>query len=144
MPGTLFGLLACATFLSGCGNPSEDVRLSFCRTLVLTQLPATTPAVWTGVTIDARGYDGLSIRLRFETPSAGEAVCGYPWRSVEDTALTLADPLAAYGTSPTSLEMNGRLLSRPALAKAIKDAVVLQARGLAGQIRAALPASAGH
>lgn len=130
-PG-IIGLLACGALLSGCGEVPEDVRLGFCRALVRTQVPAQTSVVWTGAAIK-QGVGDLLIRLRFETPSAREAVCAYPYRAVDDTALTLVDPLAAYGTSPTSLTLDGRALSRAALATAIKEAMVLQVRSLTSQ-----------
>jgi homospermidine synthase len=40
------------------------------------------------------------------------SACHYAYEAVDDTALTLADPLSAYATLPFKMTLNGRELSK--------------------------------
>ncbi len=128
----LVGLAA----LTGCSGPGEDVRIQFCKDLMLTQLDAPQTVRWTSSRAVPRGHEDLAVTLRFEaegsggTPTQMEAVCYYRYNAVDDTAVTLADPLSAYSTSPSRATLNGRELSRQGLATAVKDAVIDQGKAL--------------
>lgn len=50
----------------------------------------------------------------------------YVYNAVDDTALTLSDPLSAYSTSPSEMTLNGQPLSRAVLARTIRDAMAKQ------------------
>ncbi|GAB0150145.1 MULTISPECIES: hypothetical protein [Marichromatium] len=120
---TLFG----AVLLAGCSAPGEDVRVTLCKGLVLTQGAASD---WQIETRLPAQYRDLEVRLQF-TDGAGRqasAQCFYPYRAVEDDALALADPLSVYGTAPTRLRIDGREFSRQALAEAVSAAMGAQAR----------------
>ncbi len=124
------GLLA-AVLVAGCGPAGEDVRVSYCKRLLLSQLPALGLAQaghrWISADAEPRGYEHLRVALRLEAANAqGEmtpahAVCFYDYDAVDDTAMTLADPLTSYSTSPSRMTVNGRALSRSQLTRAKRD-----------------------
>ncbi|AHF05574.1 hypothetical protein MARPU_12070 [Marichromatium purpuratum 984] len=133
----LFG----AALLAGCSAPGEDVRVTLCKGLVLTQGAASD---WRVETDQPGQYQDLEIRLQF-TDGAGRranAQCLYPYRAVEDDALALADPLSVYGTAPTRLRIDGREFSRRALAEAVSAAMGAQAREWADGVREGLEQAA--
>ncbi|WP_295402149.1 hypothetical protein [uncultured Thiocystis sp.] len=80
--------------------------------------------------------DHLAVNLRFEAqPRDGDgkpmqATCFYRYDAVEDTALILADPLAAYATSPYGMTLNGKAIGNPLLAEGIGRAMLKQGRAL--------------
>lgn len=126
---SLLGLL----LIAGCGPAGEDVRVSYCKRLLLSQLPALDLSAaghrWIAADTDPRGYEHLRVALRLEAPNArGEmtpahGVCFYDYDAVDDTAVTLADPLSAYSTSPSRMVVNGKALGRERLARAKLDAL---------------------
>jgi hypothetical protein len=123
----LMGLVA---FTSGCSGPREDVRVTLCKDMVSTQLATGTPPItWTETKTETRGYQYAAVRLRFSTSGQnGHAICYYDYDANDDTAVTLADPISAYSTSPSKMTLNGRTLSRSDLARAVKDAMLKQGR----------------
>lgn len=134
-------LLAAVTMTSGCSGSREDVRISFCKQLVLTQVAVPGSVRWTSVTTHPRTHDGLAVVLGFEATDPGgasrsrQASCHYRYNQVDDTALTLADPLSAYATSPESMTIDGAMLPRSVLAEAVKNAVVMQGRAAIDRAR---------
>jgi hypothetical protein len=94
---------------------------------------------WTGNETQTPGYEHAAVKLRFTAQGrAGEAVCYYNYNAVEDTALTLSEPLSAYSTSPYEMSLNGRVLSRSALARTIKDAMAKQGKELVDRVKKGL------
>jgi hypothetical protein len=82
-----------------------------------------------------RGYEHAEVRLRFTSGvGQGDAACYYRYDAVDDTALTLADPLAAYSTSPSRMVLDGKELSRSVLAQTVKDAMLKQGRALVDEV----------
>lgn len=123
---------------AGCSGSREDVRISFCKQLVMTQVDQPGSVRWTRVETDPQGYSGLSVVLGFEAGGAGQprqAVCHYRYNAVDDTALLLSDPLSAYATSPETMTIDGDRLAQPALAKAVKDAMLQQGKALIDRMR---------
>jgi hypothetical protein len=119
--------LLTAVGLTGCPNPRQDVRLSLCQDMVTGQLGA--EPTWQGNEIQIRGYEDAVVRLRFTSSAgAGRAECAYKHAKGEDTAITLANPIEAYSTSPTRMTLNGRTLTGPELARAIQQAMGKQGR----------------
>ncbi len=59
-----------------------------------------------------------------------QASCLYRYNAVDDTALTLSDPLSAYSTSPETMTIDGETLSRSALAEAVKQAMITQGKAI--------------
>jgi len=136
-PHLLIPLVLIATGLTGCSNPREDVRLSLCKDMVTGQLGAE-PA-WQGNEIQIRGYEDAVISIRFTNhASAGQAECAYKHAKGEDTAITLANPLEAYATSPSRMTLDGRTLTGPELARAIQMALGKQGREFLGRAKETL------
>lgn len=118
----LTSALVIAAGLAGCPNPQEDVRLSLCKDMVTAQLGA--EPTWQGSNVQIRGYEDAVVSLRFtSSDGAGRAECAYKHAKGEDTAITLATPIAAYSTSPSRMTLNGRNLTGPELAHAIQQAL---------------------
>lgn len=134
--------LACALSvavlaLAGCSDAREDVRVTLCKDMAAVELGAT--PVWQGSEVATDGYQGATVTLRFSAADGdGRAVCHYEYDAVEDTALILANPIEAYATSPSKMVLNGRPLTGPALAEAVKRAMQKQGRELVEQARDAL------
>ena len=120
------GALAGVLVLAGCSGSTEDVRITLCKDMVLARLNP--PSVqWTAVTT-APG-DDLAVGLRFAVGGRdGRATCRYRYDAVDDTVLTLADPLSAYSTSPYRMTLDGRAVVNPQLAETIKQAMLKQGR----------------
>ena len=129
-----------ALLAAGCGdNSREDVRVSFCKQLVLTQVAVPATVRWTRVATDPRRYAGLVVSLGFdEDGRSRQATCEYRYDAVEDTAQHLADPLSAYATSPRTMTIDGQALSRQALATAIGQAMLREGRDLIERARQGL------
>jgi hypothetical protein len=106
--------------------------------LVTTQVALPASVRWTHVATQPRGHSGLSVLLGFETDGASgtrQAMCHYRYNAVDDTALTLSDPLSAYSTSPETLMIDGESLSRSALAAAVKQAVIAQGKATLDRVQ---------
>jgi hypothetical protein len=126
LAGGLAGVFVGVLILAGCAGGTEDVRITLCKDMVLARLNA--PSVqWTAVTT-APG-DDLAVDLRFAADGRdGRATCRYRYNAIDDTALTLADPLSAYATSPYRMTLDGREIANPQLAETIKQAMLAQGR----------------
>ena len=123
------GALIFALVTAGCSDSREDVRVTLCKDMVITQLAPAQSVTWKEAKTETRGYEYAAAKLQFSTPSGeGQAVCYYNYNTVDETALTISDPLSAYSTSPFKMTLNGETLSRPALAQAIKNAMLKQGR----------------
>jgi hypothetical protein len=132
-PGIIVALATASVLVASCSGSREDVRVSFCKALVSTQVASPGAIRWTGVETNPRGHSGLTVVLGFESDDAGrprQASCHYRYNAVEDTALTLSDPLSVYSTSPETMTIDGQPLSRPALAEAVKRAMIAQGKAL--------------
>jgi hypothetical protein len=126
------GVLTVALVTAGCsGSPGEDVRITLCKDMVSTRLGGSQTVAWQDARAETRGHEHAAVRLRFSAAGGdGNAACYYKYNAVEDTALTLSDPLSAYSTSPYEMTLNGKTLSRSELAQAIKQAMLKQGREL--------------
>lgn len=123
----VLSVLAAVLVATGCSNPREDVRVTLCKDIVTVQLG---PSVnLQGADTQTKGYEYAAVRVRYAAQSGeGQAVCYFNYNEVEDTALTLSDPLSAYATSPFEVTIGGQKLSRPGLAEAVKQAMLKQGR----------------
>jgi len=133
--------LALAPLLAACADAREEPHLRFCRQLTLTQLAPASAVVWTAHHHEARGYDGLTVTLQFESGPARQSRtsrCHYAYQAADDTALTLADPLAAYASAPTAMSLDDQPLTREALARAVRDALLAQGRAAVAHARQGL------
>lgn len=137
------GILA----LSGCSSPREDVRVTLCKDLVLVLTDGQQPVTWTQTHANARGVQGLTVDLTFATagsadPRATSARCHYRYDARDDTALTLADPMSAYSTSPYRMTLGDREIRNPELAQAIAAAMRKQGREFVDRAREGLDRAA--
>lgn len=111
----------------GCSGAGQDVRVTLCKDIVAVRTGAA-PA-FEAPEIRTRGYQGAEVRLAYRVGDRpGRATCFYAHDAVEDTADQLANPLRAYATSPERVIIAGEALSRPALAQAVKQAMLKQGR----------------
>ncbi len=132
-PGLILALATASFLAASCTGSREDVRVSFCKSLVTTQVGSPSSIRWTGVETKPRSHSGLTVLLGFESDGVSrprQATCHYRYNAVEDTALTLTDPLSAYSTSPETMTIDGESLSRPALAEAVKQAMISQGKAI--------------
>lgn len=143
MPRSNRPLLSCAALATGavllaCSDPREDVRLTLCKDMVAVELGAA-PS-WQGSEVQIRGYQGATLRVRFATEDGGvgQAACEYEYDAVDDTALTLVNPIEAYSTSPAKMTLDGRTLVGPELARAVKRAMQKQGRDFVDRARETL------
>jgi hypothetical protein len=111
-------LIAATGTLAGCSGSTEDVRVSLCKNLSTALQPSAQSIEFTGgentfnrpsyavtgLTFDVVDSDGKRTSMR--------SACHYAYEALDDTALTLADPLSAYATLPFKMTLNGRELSK--------------------------------
>jgi hypothetical protein len=120
-------LISAALVVASCSNPQEDVRVTLCKDIVSTQGGPSVALV--GTDTQTKGHEHAAVRVRFSTQGREAlAVCYYDYDAVDDTALHLSDPLSAYATSPYEVVIDGKKLSRPGLAEAVKQAMLKQGR----------------
>lgn len=121
----------------GCSNPREDVRLTLCKDMVAVEL-GTVPT-WQGSEVQTRGYNGAVVTVRFADAGGDKrADCFYKYDAKDDTALTLANPIEAYSTSPSKMILDGRTLEGRDLARAVKRAMEKQGREFVDRAKGAL------
>jgi len=137
-PRALFTLAAALT-LAACSGSGEDVRVTLCKDLVAVQLGDSAARNWTQTATETRGYEYATVKLHWSGPdSDGSATCYYDYNAVEDTAMALSDPLSSYAASPSKMVLNAKTLSRPALAEAVKQAMLKQGRSLVDGVKKTL------
>ncbi|TVQ93022.1 MAG: hypothetical protein EA400_02935 [Chromatiaceae bacterium] len=138
------GATASLLLLAGCGgSPGEDVRVTLCKDIVAVQAGGAVSIQ--SASAQTRGYQDAIVRVRYDRGgNPGEAICYFPYRAVDDTGQTLADPLSAYGTSPTGVTFDGQPLSGPQLAEAIRQAMLRQGRAAADRARSAVQQAIGR
>ncbi len=98
-------LLGVVVAISGCSGGTEDVRISFCRDLMSNHLGQVN---WTGADYRVQEPEFAEITLTHE---GGTAACYYDRTLIEDSAMTLSDPLSAYATTPYKITVNGKDVS---------------------------------
>lgn len=119
--------LSVGLLVSGCSSPTEDVRVTLCKNIVLKETGPS--ATIKGADTETKGYEHAAVRVRYSSQGRdGEAVCYYEYNAQENTALQLSDPLSAYATSPFEVKIDGKTLTRPGLASAVKGAVTQQGK----------------
>lgn len=127
LPATAALLLLSILLAAGCSGVGEDVRVTLCKDIVAVHSGAA-PAFERAET-RTRGYEHAEVRLTYSIAGEpGSASCFYDHNAVEDTADQLANPLAAYATSPYRVIIGMETLPRPVLAEAIARAMAKQGR----------------
>lgn len=132
-------LLSAEIALTGCSGSREDVRVTLCKDMVAVQLGQSQSITWAAVEIRTQGHEDAAIELRYTAHGrGGEAACHFKYNAVDDTALTLSDPLSAYSTSPSEMTLNGQPLPRAVLARTIMDAMAKQGREFVDRAKKAI------
>ena len=122
-----------AALLSGCPGPNAEVRVTLCQDMTALAL-GTVPA-WRGTDIQLHGYQGAVVEVRFVTDQGeGRAICHYRHLQGDDTALTLANPIEAYATAPSSLIVNERELRSTELTRFMEQALQQQGRAFIDRV----------
>ncbi len=102
--------------LAGCSD-REDPRITLCKNLTTALHPEAQSIEWTGgensfyrpryavtgLTFDVVDSDGNA--------ASKTAACHYAYEALDDTAVTLADPLSAYANLPFKMTLNGKAFS---------------------------------
>lgn len=138
---SLLAATATALILSACSGAGEDVRVTLCKDMVRVQTGGSGGLNWTEAATETRGYDGAAITLRWSGSGSGgdgTAVCTYSYNAVEHNAMALSDPLSSYSASPSKMLLNGKTLSKAALAETIKQAMLKQGRSLIDSLKNAV------
>ena len=95
------------------------------------------------VTLSNQGVETMNFQARVETWTQNDggdqqAVCHYKYDAVDDTAVTLANPIEAYATSPSKMALNERTLTGAELAQLVKRAMQKQGRAFVDRARETL------
>jgi hypothetical protein len=129
-------LLPTALLVTGCSGAGEDVRVRLCKDIVAVQSGAM--PVFDSAETRTRGYEHAQVRLRYSLGGErGSASCFFAHNAVEDTADQLANPLAAYATSPYRVIIDMETLPKQVLATAIGRAMQQQGRAFVEEAGAA-------
>lgn len=130
-------LVLAAGLMAGCSGSDEDVRIRLCKDLASTLTQSTEAPIWKDTRVEMSRAEQLVVLLSFDaqSPPGGQlapmkAACYYRHDAVDETALTVADPMSAYSTSPYRMTLNGKEVRNPRLAEAIKRAMLKQGREL--------------
>jgi len=113
----VLSLLGAAALLGGCSGSTEDVRVTFCKDLTSALKPDAKAIEWMGNDNRFKRPEFAITALTFEvvaqdgSRSGGRSACHYAYEALEDTAVTLADPLSAYATLPFKMTLDGAALS---------------------------------
>lgn len=114
----LVGGLTCGVLIgAGCSGPTEDVRVTLCKNLTTALLADAGSVEWKGNENTFVRPEYAVTALTFEAADAGgsrsdmQSACHYAYEALEDTAITLADPLSAHATLPFKMTFDGSQLS---------------------------------
>lgn len=96
--------------LSACSSETNLQHVPFCQALTANLLGSPRDIAWQDTRKEMHGYDDLKVNLTFHAPGKEDmrAVCFYEYTAPDETALTLANPLSGYATSPYKMTLNGR------------------------------------
>ncbi len=134
-------LPAALSLLAGCSGPTEDVRVKLCKNLTTALQPAAASIDWKGNENSFRRPEYAITSLTFEVTAgdgarrSGRSACHYAYEALEDTAITLADPLSAYATLPFQMTLDDRTLSDAELLQLVNAELRRQGRQLIETLR---------
>jgi hypothetical protein len=115
-------ILSVISILHGCAGSGEDVRIIFCKNLTTTLLGPPEGLTWQESTVEIHRPEYAVTRVNFTHPEKGEgqAACYYDYIIIDETALSLANPISAYDTVPYKMTLQGEPVSKEDLAAAIR------------------------
>jgi hypothetical protein len=129
-------LLAGAGLLAGCSGSTEDVRVTLCKNLTQATQPAAASIEWLANENTFRRPEYAVTGLRFELVdgdgrrSTMTSACHYAYEALDDTAITLADPLSAYANLPFAMTLDGRTLGDAELLRLVNEEQRRQGRAV--------------
>ncbi|MGB1110371.1 MAG: hypothetical protein ACPG4N_08450 [Gammaproteobacteria bacterium] len=119
--------LLCASLLSACSGPVDDVRVSFCKDMAAELLGGPKEMKWTGGENRTPPHDDLSMRLDYiavntdGSETEGNVVCVFELEVEKESSMADLQPLAAYASVPHKVSLNDEGVSAEELAKLIQD-----------------------
>lgn len=121
--------------LTACSGQQQDVRETLCQQLAGQWLFSDLQRDdWQQTESIFNGYEDLQVRVSYSMKdsggedSAGNFSCYYAYETVEENAMTQADPASAYATYPSRVSHNGQTLERAWMADAVNKALLSQGR----------------
>ena len=125
-------LLVGVVNLQGCAVSEEDVRVTFCKNLTVTLLDASAGLTWQEGQNEIHRPEYAVTKVNFSHPGLGDgqAACFYNYIIIDETALSLANPLSAYDTVPYKMTLQGKPVSKEDMAAAIKVEMVRLGKAL--------------
>jgi len=110
-------LLGGALLLSACTGSDEDVRVTFCKSLLIAQLSAPDDVEWEDTKQQIQRPEYAAITVQVE--DGATATCWFEYDAIEETAESHVDPLTAYSTLPYQMSVNGQQLADRVLLDAV-------------------------
>jgi len=135
-------ILAGSIMLPGCSSPTEDVRLTLCKSLVITLIEPPQAVEWKESEDKYVRFEDLVMSLNLEVLTQDDelttmqATCFYEYdEAIEEDAITHTDPLSTYKTVPYKMMLNGESVPKNILHKAVQTAMLNQGKEAVGQIQ---------
>ena len=136
MPGALAaGILMSGLILTGgCSGPTEDVRVTLCKNLTQSLQLSSESIEWKGNENTFKRPEYAIISLSFDVVDrdggrvSRQSACHYAYEELEDTALTLANPMDAHATLPFAMTVDGRALGDAELLRLVNEEQKRQGR----------------
>lgn len=117
--------------LTACSGSTEDVQLTLCKQLagdlVFNDYQKSD---WLAEDMKFKGYEDLEVIVRYKTEAGqGETRCYYTYdNTVEENAMTQANPATAYATYPSKVTQDGKVLQSMMWAKKINEIMLKQGK----------------
>jgi hypothetical protein len=138
----LIPALAGAITLPGCSSPTEDVRITLCKNLVLTLSEPHQAVEWKEIDNKFARFEDLIVSVNGEVltqddePTPIQATCFYEYdEAIEEDGMTHVDPLSTYKTVPYKMLLNGESIPKPVLDQAVQVAILNQGKEAVGKIK---------
>lgn len=128
--------------LSGCSSPTEDVRITLCKNLVITLTEPSQAVEWKETENKFARFEDLIVSVNGEVltqddePAGMQATCSYEYdEAIEEDGMTHTDPLSTYKTVPYKMLLNGESIPKPVLEKAVQVAFLNQGKEAVGKVQ---------
>ena len=126
----LLGVSAAILLLTACSGSTEDVQLTLCKQLAGDLVFGNyQKSDWLAEDMKFSGYEDLEVIVRYKTASGqGETRCYYAYDTIEENAMTQANPATAYATYPSKVTQDGKVLDSMMWAKKINEIMLKQGK----------------
>jgi len=116
--------------LAACSGSTEDVQLTLCKQLAGDLVFGDyQKADWLAEDVKIKGYEDLEVIVRYKTQSGeGETRCYYVYDTIEENAMTQANPATAFATYPSKVTQDGKVLDSMMWAKKINEIMLKQGK----------------